>query len=68
MYLNSTYTDDGSDFGFNYGIETGYEFTSGVVVSGGYRASSVEIDVEGGGELDLDFDSFYVGVEYHFGP
>ncbi|PQJ61329.1 hypothetical protein BTO10_18620 [Vibrio chagasii] len=68
MYLNSTYTDDGSDFGFNYGIETGYEFTSGVVVSGGYRASSVEIDVEGGSELDLDFDSFYVGVEYHFGP
>ena len=65
---NQTASDDGSDFGFNYGVEAGYEFTSGVVVSGGYRASSVAIGVEGGGELDLDFDSFYVGVEYHFGP
>lgn len=65
---NQTTSDDDSDFGFNYGVEAGYEFTSGVVVSGGYRASSLEIGVEGGGELDLDFDSFYVGVEYHFGP
>ena len=64
---NETYSDDGSDFSFNYGVEAGYQFTSGVVVSGGYRASSVAIGVEGGGELDLDFDSFFVGVEYHFG-
>ena len=60
-------SDDGSDFSFNYGVEAGYEFTSGVVVSGGYRASSVAIDVEGGGEFDFDFDSFFVGVEYQFG-
>ena len=65
---NQTASDDGSDFGFNYGVEAGYEFTSGVVVSGGYRASSVAIGVKGGGEVDLDFDSFFVGVEYHFGP
>lgn len=65
---NETYSDDESDFSFNYGVEAGYQFTSGVVVSGGYRASSVAIGVEGGGELDLDFDSFFVGVEYHFGP
>ena len=64
---NESGSYDGSDFSFNYGVEAGYQFTSGVVVSGGYRASSVAIDEEGGGESDLDFDSFFVGVEYHFG-
>ena len=67
MYGYGDVKTDGSDVSFNYGVEAGYEFTSGVVVSGGYRASSVAIDVEGGGEFDFDFDSFFVGVEYHFG-
>ncbi|CDT93231.1 porin family protein [Vibrio sp. CCB-PB317] len=57
---------DGSDAGFNYGAEVGYEFASGLVVSGGYRASTVTIDVEGGGDLEFDFDSLYVGVDYKF--
>ncbi|MCG9700289.1 porin family protein [Vibrio natriegens] len=64
--LDANGKTDGSDVGFNYGAEVGYEFDSGVIVSGGYRASSVTIDVEGGGELDFDFDSVYVGVDYKF--
>ncbi|MCR9527298.1 porin family protein [Vibrio alginolyticus] len=63
---SSTVTDDGRDVGFNYGVEAGYEFASGLVVSGGYRASSVSIDAENGGSEDFDFDSLYVGVDYKF--
>ncbi|AUV85341.1 outer membrane beta-barrel protein [Vibrio campbellii] len=58
--------DDGSSIGFNYGVEAGYEFASGLIVSGGYRASSVTIDVEGGGDIDFDFDSLYAGIDYKF--
>ncbi|NMS48225.1 outer membrane beta-barrel protein, partial [Vibrio parahaemolyticus] len=63
---SSTVTDDGRDVGFNYGVEAGYEFASGLVVSGGYRASSVSIDAENGGSEDFDFDGLYVGVDYKF--
>lgn len=59
--------DDGSNVGFNYGVEAGYEFMSGLMISGGYRASSVSIEIEGdGGDIDFDFDSFYVGLDYRF--
>ena len=64
---SESFSDDGRDFSFNYGLEAGYQFTSGVVVSGGYRVSSVAIDAEVGSEYDFVFDSFFVGVEYHFG-
>jgi len=57
---------DGSDVGFNYGAEVGYEFASGLIISGGYRISTVTIDVEGGGDIDFDFDSLYAGVDYKF--
>ncbi|HDM8043854.1 TPA: porin family protein [Vibrio campbellii] len=57
---------DGSDVGFNYGAEVGYEFASGLIISGGYRASSVTIDVESGGDIDFDFNSLYAGVDYKF--
>ncbi|AMF97309.1 MULTISPECIES: outer membrane beta-barrel protein [Vibrio] len=63
---SSSISTDGSDIGFNYGAEAGYEFASGLIVSGGYRASSVTIDVENGGDLDFDFDGFYVGLDYKF--
>ncbi|EKM33624.1 outer membrane insertion C-terminal signal domain protein, partial [Vibrio harveyi] len=56
----------GRDIGFNYGAEAGYEFASGLIVSGGYRASSVTIDVESGGDVDFDFDGFYLGLDYKF--
>jgi hypothetical protein len=44
----------------------GYEFASGLIISGGYRVSTVTIDVEGGGDIDFDFDSLYAGVDYKF--
>ncbi|MHA2799449.1 outer membrane beta-barrel protein [Vibrio harveyi] len=62
----NSYSDDGRDIGFNYGAEAGYEFASGLIVSGGYRASSVTIDVESGGDVDFDFDGFYLGLDYKF--
>ena len=58
--------DDASSIGFNYGVEAGYEFASGLIVSGGYRASSVTMDVEGGGDKDFDFNSLYAGIDYKF--
>lgn len=56
---NISVTDNG--MGFNFGAEAGYEFSSGVVLSGGYRSATVEID-----SIDFDFDGLYVGLDYKF--
>ena len=60
-------SDDGSEWGFNYGIEAGYEITPELTVSAGYRSFMTAIDVEGAKEdFELELDSFYAGLAYKF--
>ncbi|MCY9843442.1 outer membrane beta-barrel protein [Vibrio caribbeanicus] len=67
VYKIDLQDDDGSDWGFNYGIEAGYEITPELNVSAGYRSFMTAIDVEGVKEdLELEFDSFYAGIAYKF--
>ena len=64
QYLGS---EDGSDWGFNYGIEVGYEITPELSLSAGYRSLMTAIDVEDAKEdLELEFDSVYAGIAYKF--
>ncbi|EDP58695.1 outer membrane beta-barrel protein [Vibrio sp. AND4] len=56
---------DNSDTVFNYGAEVGYEFASGLIISGGYRVSSVTIEYKGL-EYGADLEGLYAGVDYKF--
>ena len=60
-------SDDGSDWGFNYGVEAGYEITPELSLSAGYRSFMTAIDIEGVKEdFELEFNSFYAGIAYKF--
>ncbi|EFP98528.1 hypothetical protein VIBC2010_08273 [Vibrio caribbeanicus ATCC BAA-2122] len=56
---------DGSNWGFNYGIEVGYDITSELSVSAGYRLFMTDIGYKGG-DIELELDSFYAGLAYKF--
>lgn len=59
--------DDGSDWGFNYGVETGYEITPELTISAGYRMFTTSIDVKDTDQdFELELDSFYAGLDYKF--
>ena len=59
--------DDGSDWGFNYGIEAGYEITPELTLSAGYRMFTTSIDVKDTAQdFELELDSFYAGLAYKF--
>ncbi|WP_339387654.1 porin family protein, partial [Vibrio caribbeanicus] len=67
VYKVDLQVDDGSDWGFNYGIEAGYEITPELSLSAGYRSFMTAIDIEGAkDDLELEFDSFYAGLAYKF--
>ena len=60
-------SEDASDWGFNYGIEAGYEITPELTFSAGYRSFITSFGVEDLKEdLELEFDSFYAGLAYKF--
>ena len=58
--------DDGSDWGFNYGVEAGYEITSELCSSVGYRSFLTDIGYIGDDSIELELDSFYAGLDYKF--
>ena len=59
--------DDGSDWGFNYGVEAGYELTPELTFSAGYRMFTTSIDVKDTDQdFELELDSFYAGLDYKF--
>ncbi|WP_339388793.1 outer membrane beta-barrel protein [Vibrio caribbeanicus] len=57
---------DGRDWGFSYGIEAGYEITPELGASVGYRSFITDIGYIGDESIELELDSFYVGLDYKF--
>ncbi|GAD74251.1 hypothetical protein VAZ01S_006_00090 [Vibrio azureus NBRC 104587] len=71
-YTNSYYTANNVEgFGYNYGLELGYEFNTKVIISVGYRVASVDFDVKPSlfrtkKSVNFETQSAYIGLDYKF--